>query len=139
MRFSQLGARVKGQGGALHPLALTPLFLAFSCLVLVAIHSAATAQLPTAEPMDQATEILKIDRGLEVVRAHCSGCHSLALVAQNRMSRKGWQNTIRWMQEKQGLWDLGEAEAVILDYLERNYGVTERPWRRKPLDLQGSE
>lgn len=100
--------------------------------------SVAAAQPAVEKSLEPAGKPATMDSGAELVRAHCSACHSLALVAQNRMSREGWQNTIRWMQEKQGLWDLGEAEAVILDYLERNYGVTERPWRRKPLDLQGS-
>ncbi|NNE05647.1 MAG: hypothetical protein HKO64_11210 [Xanthomonadales bacterium] len=70
------------------------------------------------------------------MQAHCSACHSLALVAQNRMSRDNWRETILWMQQKQGLWDLGDAEPIILEYLERNYGVVEVPWRRKPLDLE---
>lgn len=74
-----------------------------------------------------------------MVQAHCSACHSLALVAQNRMTRQGWITTIRWMQEKQGLWDLGNAEVAIVDYLERNYGVTDIPWRRKPLEVSGAE
>jgi hypothetical protein len=54
------------------------------------------------------------------------------------MTRSNWINAIRWMQKKQGLWDLGNAETAIIDYLEKNYGVADRPWRRKPLEL-GSE
>lgn len=65
---------------------------------------------------------LKFDEGYEIVRDQCSKCHSLELVTQNRASRSGWEENIRWMQETQGLWDLGELEGPILDYLAKNYG-----------------
>jgi hypothetical protein len=28
---------------------------------------------------------------------------------------------IRWMQKTQKLWDLGDDEKIVLDYLENNY------------------
>jgi len=74
--------------------------------------------------------------GADLVQANCGACHSLALVTQNRMSRERWLSTIRWMQAKQGLWELGDAESEIVDYLARYYGVTEPRWRRKPLTSQ---
>lgn len=87
-----------------------------------------------AETPDSPGSTLVEAPGADLVRAHCSACHSLALVAQNRMSRERWLATIRWMQDKQGLWDLGGAEAPIIDYLARNYGITEPRWRRRPLN-----
>lgn len=60
-------------------------------------------------------------KGVELVQAHCSACHSLALITQNRMTRDRWLDTIRWMQETQGLWPLGEQEPVILDYLAKHF------------------
>jgi hypothetical protein len=92
------------------------------------------AEIPATDP---ATGLI-IDAGWEQVQANCSACHSLSLVTQNRMTRSNWINAIRWMQKKQGLWELGNAETAIIDYLEKNYGVADRPWRRKPLKL-GSE
>jgi len=74
---------------------------------------------------------LVIDHGLTVVKAHCSTCHSAKLVAQNHFSREGWLEVIRWMQEKQNLWDLGEQEKVILDYLEKNYAPNKVGKRKK--------
>ena len=62
------------------------------------------------------------DEGYELVKMQCANCHSLELVTQNRASRAGWEENIRWMQETQGLWDLGDLEAPILDYLSKNYG-----------------
>ena len=71
--------------------------------------------------------------GVELVTGHCSGCHSLRLVSQNRGDRNDWLETIRWMQKTQNLWQLGpETEARILDYLSRHYGPR-RTARRPPL------
>ena len=37
------------------------------------------------------------------------------------MSKERWLATIRWMQETQNLWDLGENETAIVNYLAKNY------------------
>ena len=74
------------------------------------------------------------EEGYELIRANCGACHSLKLVTQNRNTRDGWLETIRWMQETQKLWDLGENEPGILDYLAKHYGP-EETGRRKPLEI----
>ncbi len=84
--------------------------------------------------IDTASGLLK-DNGWQLVVANCGGCHSTKLVSQNRMSAANWVNTIRWMQAKQGLWDLGTNEELIVSYLSRNYGIPDLPLRRKPLVL----
>lgn len=56
-----------------------------------------------------------------MVKSHCTGCHSAKLVLQNRATRGGWEEMIRWMQQTQQLWDLGEQEGKILDYLSTYY------------------
>tara|TARA_R110000868_G_scaffold411207_4_gene702332 strand:+ start:57517 stop:57864 length:348 start_codon:yes stop_codon:yes gene_type:complete len=75
---------------------------------------------------------LIMGKGVELVAMHCTSCHSAKLVAQNRMSRKSWLATIRWMQETQNLWPLGPAEEGILNYLEKNYSPV-AGGRRKPI------
>ncbi|MCB0630260.1 MAG: hypothetical protein R2824_04620 [Saprospiraceae bacterium] len=65
---------------------------------------------------------LKVAEGFDIVRVQCTACHSGKLVAQNRATRDGWEEMIRWMQKTQGLWPLGENEPIILDYLADNYG-----------------
>ena len=75
---------------------------------------------------------LVIAPGFEQVKAQCTACHSGRLVAQNRADRDGWVQMIRWMQDTQGLWPLGEAEEEILDYLATNYPPLPRG-RRMPL------
>lgn len=72
------------------------------------------------------------DSNLPYVVAHCTACHSAALITQNRMTREGWLSTIRWMQEKQGLWPLGAHEEIVLNYLDTYY-FPEETGRRKPL------
>ena len=42
------------------------------------------------------------------------------------MSREGWVATIRWMQETQNLWDLGENETAIVDYLATHYAPDQK-------------
>jgi len=65
---------------------------------------------------------LIIAPGWEQVRAHCGGCHSHALVTQQRADRQTWLDMIRWMQASQNLWQFQpETEAQILDYLAANY------------------
>lgn len=72
------------------------------------------------------------DEGLNAVIAHCTGCHSSKLIIQNRATREDWVSLIRWMQETQNLWDLGENEEVIVSYLSKNY-APEGHGRRAPL------
>lgn len=76
--------------------------------------------------------------GWETVRATCTACHSAKLVTQNKATRDGWKNMIVWMQETQGLWDLGDQEKTILDYLAANYAPEESS-RRANLDMDAIE
>ena len=46
--------------------------------------------------------------GVDLVLENCTACHSTEIIRENHMSRKAWDETITWMQEKQGLWELGK-------------------------------
>lgn len=59
---------------------------------------------------------------LMMIKAQCTACHSSKLILQHRFTRAGWTERIRWMQKYHKLWDLGESEKVVLDYLEKYYG-----------------
>ena len=76
------------------------------------------------KPLDEVSGFV-IDDGWELTNAHCASCHSAKLVTQNRMDRDGWQETIRLMQAEHGLWDLGGAEPVIIEYLDLHYSPDE--------------
>lgn len=68
--------------------------------------------------------------GLQLVINNCTNCHSARLVTQNRMSKEQWKATIRWMQETQNLWDLGELEDEIVNYLATYYAPTQKGRRQ---------
>lgn len=73
-----------------------------------------------------------IDTGWDLAKTNCTGCHAASLVTQNKATREGWEGMIRWMQRTQKLWDLGENETPILDYLAKNY-APENKGRRPNL------
>ena len=66
------------------------------------------------------------DTGLMTVVNNCTNCHSAQLVIQNRMSKERWNATIKWMQETQNLWDLGENQEIIVNYLVKNYPAIDK-------------
>lgn len=86
----------------------------FVCLLLA-------GRAPLAAELDPKTG-LALAPGFEVVSVQCTVCHSARLISQNRADRNGWLTMIRWMQDTQGLWSLGDNEGVVLDYLSENYG-----------------
>ena len=104
----------------------------FQCMLLALLATPATWA-----DIDPGTGLV-IAPGYQQVKAQCTVCHSGRLVAQNRADRDGWRQMIRWMQDSQGLWPLGEAEATILDYLAENYGPLPGG-RRAPLNVTFQE
>ena len=66
---------------------------------------------------------LPADDGVDLVLENCTACHSTEIIRENHMSREAWDKTITWMQEKQGLWELGKDRKIILDYLSKAQGV----------------
>ena len=76
---------------------------------------------------------LIIDKDLYMVKAQCTSCHSPMLISQNRFTRDGWKQKIRWMQANHNLWELGDAEPIVLNYLEKYYAPTQTYSRRAPL------
>lgn len=77
---------------------------------------------------------LVIAEGYDIVKSTCTACHSAQLVIQNRANRAGWEEMIRWMQAKQGLWDLGANHGTIVDYLVTHYGIEDQAGRRPNLE-----
>lgn len=87
--------------------------------------------MPAIAATDPRTGLV-IGPGFEEVNVQCTVCHSAKLITQSRADRQGWLAMIRWMQETQGLWPLGNQEDRVLDYLAANYG-TRPAGRRRPL------
>lgn len=75
-----------------------------------------------AQSVDSNSGLIQAE-GWETVEATCTECHSAQLITQNSGSRAVWKSRITWMQDSQGLRQLQRSEeAVILSYLETNYG-----------------
>ncbi|WP_034888647.1 hypothetical protein [Gillisia sp. Hel_I_29] len=74
--------------------------------------------------------------GLMAVVNNCTNCHSAKLVTQNKMSAERWNETIKWMQETQNLWDLGDNQEIIVNYLVTNYPVTEKGRRENLTNIE---
>lgn len=79
------------------------------------------------------------DEGLMTVVNNCTNCHSAKLVIQNRMSKERWAATIKWMQKTQNLWDLGANEAIIVNYLAKNYAPNEKGRRENLSQVEWYE
>ncbi|MFW5680699.1 MAG: aldehyde dehydrogenase [Pseudomonadota bacterium] len=67
--------------------------------------------------------VLHVAPGVEEVWYACTACHSEHIVAQQGLTRDGWDGVLTWMNEEMGMAELpGDLEATILDYLAANYG-----------------
>jgi len=95
--------------------------------------------LPETENGIDIASGLIVDNGYELVKVTCGACHALDLVTQNSASREGWKDIIVWMQQTQKLWDLGDNEALILDYLEKNYAPKEQGRRAQLKNIEWYE
>lgn len=105
--------------------------------IVLALLPAFAGNAATQEPLpEDPPSGLVVAPGWELVRANCSACHSTRLVVQNHKTEEGWVHTIRWMQEKHGLWDLGASEETIVNYLASHYGTQTQAagFRRRPLN-----
>jgi hypothetical protein len=75
-------------------------------------------------------------KGRQQVLDNCTTCHSTAIILQNYMTRKKWDQTLTWMQKKQGLRSLElDLREKILDYLSTHQGAKSLP-SNNPLGHQ---
>ncbi|GIU27532.1 cytochrome c [Shewanella hafniensis] len=75
--------------------------------------------------------------GWELVNYQCNVCHTSMIVTQNRGDKAFWQETLQWMVDTQGLWDLSDTWEPTLSYLSTYYGQAEMDmtiFRRLPIE-----
>jgi len=61
--------------------------------------------------------------GVETTYYTCTGCHSEMIIAQQGLTRDGWDEMLEWMVEEQGMYELdAEDREVVLNYLAAHYG-----------------
>ena len=64
-------------------------------------------------------------KGREEVIYSCSSCHSIQTVAQQKLDREAWDETLIWMVEEQGMPELEPARRrLILNYLSTHIAPT---------------
>lgn len=94
--------------------------VAFAVLFIKAGAFAAAAE-------DAEFGVLHSAPGVEETYYACVACHSERLVAQQGLSRDGWEEVLEQMVEEHGMAEIEEPErGVILDYLTGHYNP-ERP------------
>jgi hypothetical protein len=89
------------------------------------------------EPSIDPATGFKMTGDWQLVRGHCTGCHSSKLITQQRGTPQQWLTMIRWMQAKQNLWQFDpDTESRIIAYLAENYPPDESQRRAAlPADL----
>jgi hypothetical protein len=76
--------------------------------------------------------VLVVAKGVDTTFYTCAACHSERIVAQQGLTRDGWEELLVWMVDEQGMWEIEEPDlSEILDYLATNYNV-DRPNFPKP-------
>jgi hypothetical protein len=74
---------------------------------------------------EEASAKLKEAAGVDLVRIHCTVCHSVDYIEMNSPfpKRAGWEAEVRKMMKVMGA-PIAEPEvAPIVDYLTKQYGV----------------
>lgn len=66
-----------------------------------------------------------------LIKAYCNACHSERLLTQQQLDRENWAKAIKRMQTQENLWDLGDNESKVLDYLSTYYGTSSKPKTQK--------
>lgn len=108
------------------------LFLIAVTLAMAGALMAQESGKPADPPLDPLTG-MKVADGWELVRVHCTVCHSPQQYLKQKGTESTWTDIIRWMQRSGGLWPLDAAtEAKIVSYLATNYGPDEA-FRRAPI------
>ncbi|MFC5586959.1 c-type cytochrome [Nitratireductor kimnyeongensis] len=65
---------------------------------------------------------LKVAPGVDTIFYACTACHSEMIIAQQGLTREGWDEMLDWMIDEQGMDDIPEPDRNdILDYLSTHY------------------
>jgi hypothetical protein len=106
-------------------------------LVATAWLSAAPAtgqsKVPGYEPGEEKAEDFPAGAGREETFYACIACHNFKLIAAQRLTRNGWDETITLMAQKHNMPAVeGDERKVILDYLSTAFAPDpsqQRGWK----------
>lgn len=110
-------------------------YLGICAVLLLPLTTPVALATEAQYPVDPTSQLIMAP-GWELVRGQCNACHTSAIIAQNPGNRKVWRETLQWMIDTQGLWQLSDTWEPVLDYLVANYGekqVDMSRFRRMPL------
>jgi len=94
-------------------------------ITALAVLLPAVAPLPAADAwkLPPETATLKPGPGVELVTGQCLLCHSADYIGtQPRLSRAGWEASVKKMKEKYGAPIPADKTSALVDYLVANYG-----------------
>ncbi|MEI8601677.1 cytochrome C [Shewanella sp. PP-Sp27a-2] len=97
---------------------------------------ASSVSLAAEYPVDPKSGLIMAP-GWELVNYQCNACHTSMIVVQNHGDKAFWNETLQWMVDTQGLWDLSDTWEPTLSYLSTYYGQVEMDmtlFRRLPLE-----
>jgi hypothetical protein len=97
---------------------------------------ASSVSFATEYPLDPQSGLIMAP-DWELVNYQCNACHTSMIVAQNHGDKAFWKETLQWMIDTQGLWDLSDTWEPTLTYLSTHYGKVEMDmtlFRRLPLE-----
>jgi hypothetical protein len=120
-----------------------------AALVIAVLVAACSKEDPATGPQAENVPVAATEPGVdpvtgfkmtgdwELVRANCTACHSSKLITQQRGTAQQWLTMIRWMQQKQNLWQFDPVtEEKIINYLAENYPPSDAQRRAAlPPDL----
>jgi len=94
--------------------------VALAFAVAISINGIAIAQ--TFTPRDESPEDFPAGAGRDETFYACTACHGFKLVAQQGLSRAGWEDSINLMIRRHNMPPLDDKDrAVVIGYLEATY------------------
>jgi hypothetical protein len=98
------------------------------CILAALPASEGAGQSRRVRPAEEQPEQYPPGPNREDTFYFCTACHSFKIVAQQRMSRERWDESLTWMVERHNMPKVeGEDREKILDYLASAF-----PERREP-------
>ena len=110
------------------------LFLSFILIALFHATSSAQQSASPFIPRDETPEDFPPGPGREDTFYSCTACHGFKLVAQQRMNRRQWEDSINLMVAKHNMPPLPtKTRETVLNYLEATFHPGAQPRWHNPF------
>ena len=94
----------------------------FAWVAIAGLVLAVPAIAQTFAPRDESPEEFPAGAGRDDTFYACTACHGFKLIAQQGLSRAGWEDSINLMISRHNMPPLDDKDrAVVLGYLEATY------------------